>query len=488
MLCELAADGDPQQAVRAQAASACDWLATQAGDPPDAAGGVGTLLGMMGAYLKTDQDIPCPPGLLRLNMGVIALDALLSAADAVDASTRTTREQRIKGAVAKLLRLSGSANDTFTKGNAWDALFSSARLVKKGSATGVRAFQMAAVPSKQALQLTKEAVERLAKMDDALAGAPKHLRRLLTPVDAEEAEGTVAECAAAVAWLRAVGFIASGVSLVEDLLAMKDPDSDKLQNLLKDIVSTFGSIARDYAKTHKALEGPNWLKGPKWLEADVVRGDLVNKTLGHTLGVASAVWNSCEGAKKKDIILEASGVFSATGYGLRLLFEEDVLVVIGFDVTVPFLLIGAAFELWAGTQPKAADDAMKTQTMNMLRGVTQAMSIWYAARGAGYTPWRAADTPALETALANAQQAAAACEGATTWTAFLPYNPQDAAGERDRLGQIGFTDEQTRKLVPDELAIKYAFRGAVPFTLQPPWWPPQKPWPTLIEAVAAEAR
>jgi hypothetical protein len=521
MLCALAADGDPGQVVRNQVASASAWLASPTGDPPDAAGGAGILLGMMAVTLP--QGVPVPQGLLRLNMGVIALDGLLSAAQE---ATQAARETRIKGAVATLLKLSGDSLHQFLNTpptpdvpsgspstvSSWDYLVSAAG-VRKESAAGVRVAQ---IPQNQARQLVKanqaaqdavtdntaknaaavqklmlndEAIERLENLDDAAQGAPPELKNLLSPEDlaatkyaadssqdelaaaqavvantqggVATAKTTIAQTKTVVAWIRVLGFCASGVAIANDILAIWDKDGEKKLKvkLAKDGLSCAGSLVRDFVSTHLALaKGLSAADKAKW---EVLDKGFVVRRIGGAFGVASGVWTFYDGVQKKDVFLEAGGAFGVAGYGLRMFFI-DGLVVAGFEITVPLLLIGAGFELWAGAQPTPPDEAMKSQTMNMINGLVQATINWYGyGPSSTYTPWRGS-SPDMEAALQNAKQAAAACEGGTTWTAFLPADLNDAAAERTRLVSIGFTADQANKLIPDELGVKYVVRGKAP--------------------------
>ncbi len=143
------------------------------------------------------------------------------------------------------------------------------------------------------------------------------------------------------------------------------------------------------------------------------------------------------------------------GYGLRLLATP--LILAGIEVAIPLLLIGAALEVWAALNPPAADDCVKDQLKNMVKGVTSAVGEWYAKRYGG-VPWRAVDSAAFESALVEVKASASACDG-TQWSAFLPYSGDDKVSERARWVEIGFNSGDAAKLVPDENGIKYLGEG-----------------------------
>jgi hypothetical protein len=200
--------------------------------------------------------------------------------------------------------------------------------------------------------------------------------------------------------------------------------------------------------------------------------------IGNGLGVASGIWTFYNGYKKKDLILEAGGVASTLGYGLRVIAVE--LEIAGAETgALPLLLIGAALEVWAALNPPAADDCVKDQAMDMVNGVAKAIGEWYARRYGG-VPWRAVDSPGFESALAEVKAAASACSG-TSWTDYLPYDKDDRTNEITRFGEIGFKDDEAKKLVPEENWVKYLGRGSRPDRLSAPSWPPT--WPKLEDTL-----
>ncbi|MGH7293430.1 MAG: hypothetical protein ACRELB_00785 [Polyangiaceae bacterium] len=481
MLCERAADGDRDKVLRAEMESACEWLDTGTGDAPDSAGGAGILLGMLSAI---PADIPRPPGLSRLAMCVTALHALLSAAEA---DTRPARDARLRGAVARVLDLPSATITEFRQSSGWDYVFSASG-IKKETSAAVRLPQIPYEAMKNGLKglaerLAADTASRVLKRMEALnraaKGAPMCASQLLGVAVSDEVEATSATQAATqsqlesgmaalgpvIAWIRIVGFFASGIQFVEDVLkCIRDGGaSDDLWKIAKDGASSIGSFVRDFVSTRLALDKtmpPEAFK--KWTGYEK---SLLRKNVGGALGVASGIWTFVDGVKKDDVLLETSGAFTALGYGLRTtlftaadleLFSVGALT---FELSVPLILIGASLEIWTGTQPIPADQALEKQLMNMVNGVARAMTAWYGRRHDG-VPWRATDSADLETALQAGTQRATACDSATHWTAFRPYSADDAADERSLLTRFGFSSSEATQLVADESAITYSLRGS----------------------------
>ncbi|HTB73910.1 MAG TPA: hypothetical protein VK762_11730 [Polyangiaceae bacterium] len=440
MLGQIAADGDPHKIITPQLTDAFDWYAgNKSGDPPDSAGGIGVLLSMYQATIP--QGVPFPVGLVRLAANGLLLHGTLSAPDA---ATRAARDQRMRGAVARALDLTGDALHRVQQGSGWSYLLSPSGAKKEAAI-----------------------VVRLAQLGPAVAS---RFNQLSVALDGKFKD--------TVAWLRAVGFLASGIGLVDDVLGSHGSADEKYAKIEKDVVSLFGSIVRDYAATHLRLDRTFQLTSPEVKELlTKLEANVVLQRAGATLGVVAGLWTFYNGVQKKDSLLEAGGLVGALGYGLRGLFGKT-LILVGFDVTIPLILIGAAFELLSALQPKTPADLVKAQTMNMVNGVVQALRDWYSQRYSSWAVWRASDSPSFESALATLKQMASACESPSqwSWTAFLPSDTDDVDWERARFAAIGFTQDQALALVPTEPAYQYMTRSRSTM-LQPPIAPPQ--WPVL---------
>ncbi len=118
MLQETVGDGDPNKIVGPQLTAAIRWLGPSGtGDPPDAAGGVGILLGMLKTVIP--DGVPRPDGLDRLAQGATLLYGTLLAPEL---ATRAARDVELQGAVATIFGLTGSALEDLKQGG-WTYLF-----------------------------------------------------------------------------------------------------------------------------------------------------------------------------------------------------------------------------------------------------------------------------------------------------------------------------------------------------------------------------
>jgi hypothetical protein len=456
MIAYLAADGDPNKVVAGQLKSAIEWFGSGAGDPPAAAGGVGILLNMLNSPMPAG--VPYPAGLLRLAMRAPVLYGIILAPER---ATAKARDGELKDIVTKLLGLSGEPLHMFKEEGGWDYLFSAAG-VKKGTTAAIRALQL---PPDMAKKL--ESLAKAWKVLDKNKIAA--FRKTMLNFDDD------------IAWLRAIGFVGAGLNVLQDALQFKDGKfSDVAVKTLKDSISTFGSFARDFAATRMQLDPA--FETLSEAERQAAKDALKTAGLarvGNAFGVVSGIWTLVNGVQKKDIILTMGGFSSMLGYGLRALAVE--LEISGLETgAVPLLVAGAVLEIWAALNPPAADDAVKDGAMFLVDGTTKGVGEWYAERYSSWSKWRAMDSPAFESALADVKKSASACKD-TEWTIFLPYDADDRDRERVRFGEMGFGKGDAEHFIPDENRVKYWGRPSTPDKLKPPAWPPS--WPKLEDKV-----
>ncbi len=288
---------------------------------------------------------------------------------------------------------------------------------------------------------------------------------------------------AGIAWLKVVGFLASGIAVVEDAVKLAKGKGDGWR-FGKDLLSLAGSLVRDMVGTLLDLHenaGAFLSESTKeWLEPWKESARL--RYVGASLGVIVAGLVAWDGWQKRDPLLGGAGLFSGAGYLLRFLGKEALRrpISFGIDVSLPLLAVGAGLEVLDAAQPKQANETMRMGVMSIARGLAQACQDWYAKRYAA-RPWRKLDNGTCAAALRALAQAGEACERGVPWDAFLPCDEMDWARERVRLREIGFSDADAGRLLLHESLVRYVLRPLTKEWLEPPDWPP--PWPDFDEQV-----
>ena len=443
---------DPQVGalVQDEIKNAVTWIGSGSGDPPDAAGGLGVLLSTINVPLPTELDPP--RNVLRLAATLFMVDAMLSAP--TDDAGRSALESRIKSGVASVLALPADQKSKLMGKSGWNDL--------------VSAYTTAVDTAKRATYVGKSAI-RLTEMPGVITSKDYALGQFLRRVSKWNLDRFALKQGIAV--LRAVAFVTTGVGLVDDLVkAGTHRDWDSLEKLTKDSLSAYGSFARDYFGTRATLK-QMFTGSLAKEEADSLKAlETRFKPTGDLLGVVSGVWSLSQGVSQRNTVLTAASVANVVGYGIRRLsMREAVAGVVGFDVTVPLLLIGAALDLLNALGPAKADALMHKESVNLLKGTVGMIRNFYER----HPPWRPEKSAEFEEMLKNVEDMIPDVDKDDAWTPMLPYSDEDVGRTRARLQEIGFPAEAATKLIPTEST--YLMRGTPPPALDPKNWPPN--WP-----------
>jgi hypothetical protein len=454
ILSALVIDGQVADRVHPEIQSALQWLGSATGgDAPDDAQGLGVLLSMIFADLPPELDPPT--NVIRLASTAMILDGLLSDHDE---ASRGPLETRVKNALATTMALPSNLRSKLLKRTGWDDL-----LDAYSTATGL---------AKKASYADKAAI-RATEVPGAITTAKAPLGQFLRR--ASKLKLDLFDLSNAVAVLRAVGFVVTGIGIVDDVVKLggaatgQGDVSDAFERLTKDSISAFGSLARDYYGTRaqiRRMSGSLSDAEAKSLKALEERF----KQTGNLLGVVSGVWTAAAGVNQRNTLLTGAGLANVLGYGLRRLGMREALVaVVGFDVTLPLLIVGAGLELLNALGPAKADALMRKESVNMLHGVVELLRGWYNR----HPPWRPETSADFEEALKNVEDMIQDVDDEEAWRPMLPYSDGDAGVTRARLVDIGFSSAEAAKLIPTESV--YWLRGTPPTALDPRFWPPN--WP-----------